>query len=72
MNQIELHQYNYHDREGLLAYMKQHDIAVEAFRVLTPLTSHAGGKVEATVDSIADRLKKKPEQILLAWAKSKV
>ena len=36
-----------------------------------PLTRQPGGAVDKTATKIADRLGVKPEQVLLAWAKSK-
>lgn len=57
--------------EPLLEYMRQHDIALEAFYILDPLTKRPGGLVDKPLNAIAYRLDKAPEQILLAWAKAK-
>ena len=55
----------------IVEFGKAHGIVSEAYSVLIPLTHQPGGPVDKPVQAIADRLSAKPEQVLLAWAKSK-
>ena len=48
-----------------------HGIVSEGYSTPIPLTHQPGGPVDAPVNAIAKRLNAKPEQVLLAWAKSK-
>lgn len=51
--------------------MRVQGIAIEAYSPLKPLTTYPGGPVDKPVNAIAKRLGVKPEQVLLAWIKSK-
>ena len=51
--------------------MAEQHIVPEGFSTLIPLTSKKGGPVDEPVEEIAQRLKVKPEQVLLAWSKAK-
>lgn len=57
-------------RRALTSLIKQ-GIAIEAYSPLKPLTTYPGGPVDKPVAEIALRLNVKPEQVLLAWIKSK-
>ncbi|KAI0360739.1 Aldo/keto reductase [Trametes cingulata] len=70
-NQILLHPYVHARQLPIIEFGKAHGIVSEAYSVLIPLTHQPGGPVDKPVNAIADRLKAKPEQVLLAWAKSK-
>lgn len=70
-NQILLHPYVNARQAPLLEYCAAHNIVVEAYSVLIPVTSQPGGPVDAPVNSIADRLGASADQVLLAWAKAK-
>ncbi|TDL22687.1 Aldo/keto reductase, partial [Rickenella mellea] len=71
VNQILLHPYVYEKQFPILEYCKANDIVVEAYSCLTPLTQNPGGAVDKPVNEIAARLRAKPEQVLIAWAKAK-
>lgn len=51
--------------------MAEHDIAIEGYSSLIPLTSRPGGPVDIPVTAIATRLGVAAEQVLLAWARAK-
>ncbi|KAI0371883.1 Aldo/keto reductase [Pilatotrama ljubarskyi] len=70
-NQILLHPYVHARQLPIIEFGKAHGIVSEAYSVLIPITHQPGGPVDKPVNAIADRLKAKPEQVLLAWAKSK-
>ncbi|EKM53309.1 uncharacterized protein PHACADRAFT_259582 [Phanerochaete carnosa HHB-10118-sp] len=70
-NQILLHPYVWQRQAPLVEYCQKKGIVVEAYSVLIPLTHQPGGAVDAPVKKIAKREKVEPEQVLLAWAKSK-
>ncbi|CCM00870.1 uncharacterized protein FIBRA_02916 [Fibroporia radiculosa] len=55
----------------IVEYGNKYGIVSEAYSVLTPLTSQPGGPVDKPLQKIASRLNSQPEQVLLAWAKSK-
>lgn len=71
VNQILLHPYVIKSTTPLLEYMAHQHIVPEGYSTLIPLTSKPGGPVDKPVNEIAQRLGKKPEQILLAWSKAK-
>jgi hypothetical protein len=71
VNQILLHPYVIKSTTPLLEYMKEHHIVPEGYSTLIPITSKPGGPVDKPIGEIANRLGKKPEQILLAWSKAK-
>jgi len=70
-NQIELHPYVWDAYRANVEYCQRHGIAIEAYSPLKPLTTYPGGPVDKPVAEIALRLNVKPEQVLLAWIKSK-
>ncbi|WVO21288.1 uncharacterized protein IAS62_002595 [Cryptococcus decagattii] len=71
VNQILLHPYVITQTAPLLEYLKEQNIVVEGYSILTPLTSRPGGPVDQPVNQIAKRLSIKPEQVLLAWSRAK-
>jgi len=71
VNQIMLHPYVYKQTKPLLDYCAEKGIIIEAYSPLIPLTQYPGGPVDKPVSKIADRLGVAPEQVLLAWIKSK-
>ncbi|KAI0330641.1 Aldo/keto reductase [Cubamyces sp. BRFM 1775] len=70
-NQILLHPYVHARQLPIIEFGNAHGIVSEAYSVLIPLTHLPGGAVDKPVNDIAGRLNVKPEQVLLAWAKSK-
>lgn len=71
VNQIELHPYVWAKYKENVEYCQSKGVVIEAYSPLKPLTSYPGGPVDAPVNSIAEKLGVKPEQVLLAWIKSK-
>jgi len=71
VNQIEFHPYNYAEKKEILEYSAKHDIVIEAYSSLTPITKQPGGPVDAPVNAAAKRLGITPTQVILAWAKAK-
>ncbi|OAX38219.1 Aldo/keto reductase [Rhizopogon vinicolor AM-OR11-026] len=70
-NQIYLHPYNYQQQSQTLEYAAKHDIVIEAYGALTPVTGEPGGPVDAPLNEIAARLGATTDQVLLAWVKAK-
>ncbi|KAI0087780.1 Aldo/keto reductase, partial [Irpex rosettiformis] len=71
VNQISLNPYNYEENKGLLAYAAKHDIIIEAYSSLAPITRYPGGPVDKPVNDAAKRLGATPTQVILAWVRSK-
>ncbi|KAJ7782313.1 NADP-dependent oxidoreductase domain-containing protein [Mycena maculata] len=71
VNQILLHPYVYARQLPILEYTAKHDIVIEAYSPLRPITKHPGGPLDAPVGEIAEGLGVSNEQVLLAWAKAK-
>ncbi|KAI0635100.1 Aldo/keto reductase [Trametes polyzona] len=70
-NQILFHPYVHARQLPIVEFGRAHGIVSEAYSVLIPLTHQPGGPVDKPLGAIAARLSAKPEQVLLAWAKSK-
>ncbi|KAF9067937.1 Aldo/keto reductase [Rhodocollybia butyracea] len=70
-NQILLHPYVYAAQAPIISFAQEHNIVIEAYSALIPLTSRPGGPVDRPVNEISERLNVAPEQVLLAWVKSK-
>ncbi|WVQ76921.1 hypothetical protein IAR50_006600 [Cryptococcus sp. DSM 104548] len=71
VNQILLHPYVISTQGPLLSYLAEKKIVPEGYSSLKPITSKHGGPVDEPLKIIAERLGKKPEQVLLAWSKAK-
>ncbi|KAL0574942.1 hypothetical protein V5O48_007016 [Marasmius crinis-equi] len=71
INQIELHPYNYHEQKPVIEFCAKHNIAIEAFSSLTPITQYPGGPVDAPVAAAAKRLGVTPTQVIFLWVKAK-
>ena len=69
--QILLHAYNFQQQLPIIEFGNKFGIVTEGYSPLIPLTHRPGGPVDKPVDAIAARLNAKPEQVHLAWAKSK-
>ncbi|KAF5371712.1 hypothetical protein D9758_003421 [Tetrapyrgos nigripes] len=70
-NQILLHPYVYTTQAPIIEYAKAHDIVIEGYSSLIPITQRPGGPVDAPVNNIASRLGVTPDQVLMAWVKAK-
>jgi len=71
VSQILLHPYVYAQQRPILGYAAKHDIVIEAYSALTPITANPGGSLDAPLNRIANRLDATPDQVLLAWVKAK-
>ncbi len=69
--QIQIHAYNFHDQLPLIEFGNKYGIVSEGYSPLIPITRMPGGPVDKPLNEISSRLNAKPEQVLLAWAKSK-
>ncbi|KDR66561.1 hypothetical protein GALMADRAFT_1145560 [Galerina marginata CBS 339.88] len=72
VNQIFFHCYNYKNHKALIEYAARHNIIIEAYGCLDPITKYPGGPVDAPLAAAAKRRGVLPVQILLAWVKAKV
>ncbi|KIK63292.1 hypothetical protein GYMLUDRAFT_222381 [Collybiopsis luxurians FD-317 M1] len=70
-NQILLHPYVYAAQAPIIDYAKKHNIVIEAYSALIPLTERPGGPVDVPVNEIAKKRNLAAEQVLLAWVKAK-
>lgn len=66
-----LHAYNFEQQLPIIEFGNKFGIVSEGYSPLIPLTHMSGGPVDKPLNAISDRLNAKPEQVLLAWAKSK-
>ncbi|KAF8129833.1 Aldo/keto reductase [Boletus edulis] len=71
VNQILLHPYVYRRQLPILEYAARHDIVIEAYSALIPITHEPGGPLDAPLNGIASRLGATTDQVLLAWTKAK-
>ncbi|KAJ7100769.1 Aldo/keto reductase [Mycena belliarum] len=71
VDQVLLHPYVYADQRPLLEYAAQHQIVIEAYSALTPITHLRGGPLDAPLAAISKRLGATADQVLLAWTKAK-
>ncbi|KAF8142203.1 NADP-dependent oxidoreductase domain-containing protein [Mycena galopus ATCC 62051] len=71
VNQILLHPYVYTQQLPVLEYAAKHEIVIEAYSVLIPITSLPGGPLDEPLSEIATKHSVTPDQVLLAWTKSK-
>lgn len=66
-----LHAYNFAQQLPIIEFGNKFGIVSEGYSPLIPITRMSGGPVDKPLKAISARLNAKPEQILLAWAKSK-
>ncbi|KAH7906725.1 NADP-dependent oxidoreductase domain-containing protein [Hygrophoropsis aurantiaca] len=71
VNQILLHPYVYQQQLPILNFAAQHNIVIEAYSALIPITKQPGGPLDAPLNEIATKFGATPDQILLAWTKAK-
>ncbi|KAK0199679.1 Aldo/keto reductase [Desarmillaria ectypa] len=73
-NQILLHPYVYARQSPIIDYCQKAGIVIEAYSPLMhvfPITTLPGGAVDTPVNDLAKKYGVTPDQILLAWTKSK-
>lgn len=71
VNQISFNPYNYHEHKELIEFAARHNILLEAYSALAPVTQCLGGPVDEPVLVAAKRLGATPAQVILAWVRSK-
>ncbi|THV01948.1 Aldo/keto reductase [Dendrothele bispora CBS 962.96] len=70
-NQILLHPYVYTTQAPIIEYAQAHDIVIEGYSCLIPITQRPGGPVDVPVNKLAKKYDVTPDQILMAWVKHK-
>ncbi|KAK0451394.1 Aldo/keto reductase [Desarmillaria tabescens] len=70
-NQILLHPYVYARQSPVVDYCQKAGVVIEAYSPLIPITTLPGGAVDIPVNDLAKKYGVTPDQILLAWTKSK-
>ncbi|KAJ3882508.1 NADP-dependent oxidoreductase domain-containing protein [Lentinula edodes] len=71
VNQIRLHPYNYHDMKPVMDACAKHNIVVEAYSSLSPITTYPGGPVDVPLKAAAQRIGATPTQVVFLWVKAK-
>ncbi|KAH9919523.1 Aldo/keto reductase [Fomitopsis serialis] len=71
VNQIMVHPQVMHIQGPVIEFCKKEGIVVEGYCPLLPLIHYSDGLVATLAHEIAQRLGVKPEQVLIAWSKSK-
>ncbi|TFY80230.1 hypothetical protein EWM64_g3783 [Hericium alpestre] len=71
VNQIQLHAYNYAVYKGLFEYCAKHNIVIEAYGSLAPITRFPGGPVDDVLKSISKRIGGTPAQVIFKWLLAK-
>ncbi|KAH7876106.1 2,5-diketo-D-gluconic acid reductase [Lentinula edodes] len=69
--QIRLHPYNYHDMKPVMDACAKHNIVVEAYSSLSPITTYPGGPVDVPLKAAAQRIGATPTQVVFLWVKAK-
>lgn len=67
VNQIEFNAYLQQQSPGIIAYCKDHDIVVEGYSPLVPLTKGRPGPLDKLLPALAEKYHKSELQILLRW-----
>ncbi|KAL5524716.1 hypothetical protein ACEPAF_9861 [Sanghuangporus sanghuang] len=71
VNQINFHPYNWKENKELVEYAAKHNIVLEAYSSLSPITKTPGGPVDPVLKSVGERLGATPAQVIFSWVKSK-
>ncbi|KAH7093880.1 Aldo/keto reductase [Auriculariales sp. MPI-PUGE-AT-0066] len=71
VNQIRLHLYCYQEQKPILDYCAEHNILVQAYNVLTPITQDAGGPLDTPLRAAADARGCTPAQVIFLWLLAK-
>lgn len=65
--QIEFHAYLQDQSPGIVKFLKQNGILIEAYAPLSPLTRDTTGPINAVVEKLAKKYGRTTTQILLKW-----
>lgn len=71
VNQVQFHPYLWAEQKKLMEFQAKYGIVTEAWSPLIPLTLVPKGRVTKAAKKVAKKLDVEPEQVLIAWAKSK-
>ncbi|KAJ3843457.1 Aldo/keto reductase [Lentinula raphanica] len=71
VNQIELHPYNYHTMKPIVDACAKHNIVIEAYSSLSPITTYPGGPVDVPLQAAARRIGATPTQVVFLWVRAK-
>lgn len=71
VNQIQFHPAVLAESEALLAFHEKHDIVTEGYSPNRPLTGGNAPGLVKVVERIAKERGIQPDQVLLAWSRSK-
>ncbi|KAJ3812667.1 NADP-dependent oxidoreductase domain-containing protein [Lentinula lateritia] len=71
VNQIKLHPYNYLEMKPIIDACAKHNIVVEAYSSLSPITTYPGGPVDVPLKAAAQRIGATPTQVVFLWVKAK-
>jgi len=71
VNQVQFHPYNWSTNKALWELCTAHNIVLEAYGSLNPITQNPGGPVDAPINAAAKRIDGTPAQVIFSWVKSK-
>ncbi|TRM56427.1 NADP-dependent oxidoreductase domain-containing protein [Schizophyllum amplum] len=71
VNQIHLHPYNYTEMKPTLDYCAAHNIVVEAYSSLDPITKFPGGPLDEPLAAVASRRNASMVQAVFLWLRAK-
>ncbi|KZV68439.1 Aldo/keto reductase [Peniophora sp. CONT] len=71
VNQINFSPYNYASWKGVLELAAKHNIVIEAYSSLSPITAFPGGPLDPVLDRIAARIGGTPAQVIFKWVLAK-
>ncbi|KAJ3967316.1 2,5-diketo-D-gluconic acid reductase [Lentinula raphanica] len=71
VNQIQLHPYNYHEMKPIMDACAKHNIVIEAYSSLAPLTTYPDGPVDEPLNAAAKRIGASPTQVIFLWVRAK-
>jgi len=71
VNQILFHPYVQIAQTPIIEFAKLHNIVIEGYSLLLPITQLPGGALDTPLGKISARLSVTPDQVLMAWAKTK-
>jgi len=71
VNQIRLHPYIWTFYKDLLEYSAKHNIVIEAYGSLAPITQFPGGVLDPVLDKLAKRIGGTSAQVIFKWVLAK-
>ncbi|PSK35160.1 hypothetical protein C7M61_004824 [Candidozyma pseudohaemuli] len=71
VNQIEFNAYLQNQTPGIVEFAQKHDILIEAYSPLGPITKGEPGEFTELLDTLGKKYNKTPGQVLLRWVLEK-